>query len=440
MFDNRIPPHSELSEQQLVGMLLRYPESALSILDALADTDFYQNAHQIIFRAVMARHTASKPWDLAIIYEDLARTKQVEDVGGAGYLAKVYDEAGTPANAEYHAEVVLDHAIRRKVLFSAIEMVKDLQETQEPANDVLSRFVDAMYFSARPGNKRDQVRLSQAIATCLAEIDQRSMPGGKRPIPTGFQRLDNVIGGFRGGELTLLGARPSVGKSALALSFLLAAAQTGTSALMFSLEMSATEVAARALSITTEVPLNQITGSVPLETHSAARLVHGSPQHNLPIWIDDRADHTPTSIATVARRAVQKHNVGLIVIDYLQLIRHEGSRQDQQYTRVGNTSRSLKMLARALGVPVICLAQINRESEARNDGMPTLADFRESGSLEQDADIAMLLWPQKCDAANPSPEQEIRLIVAKQRNGPRAVVPLNYTRRFTRFEDGNIGI
>lgn len=436
-FIDRLPPHSREAEAGVLGALLREGLAADGTFGELTPDDFYYDAHQKIFRVFRDYAAAGKTFDLVTCFEELVTRKEQADVGGAGFLADLYDAMPTAANLEYHADIVRERAVRRRLIHAACELTRDAYDGAAPAADLLERFYESALSTARTG--KDPVTLTAALRQVMDGIDERNRPGGKRPLTTGFDALDNVLGGFRGGEFVLVGARPSVGKSALALALLLAAAEAGTPGLMFSLEMSAEEMASRVLAMKAEVPLNQIRGRLDDEKATARRLLDAVDRTRLPVWIDDRADHTVASIAGVCKRAVRRHRVGLVVIDYLQLLKHEGGKNDPQHVRVGDTSRRLKLLARTLDVPVVCLAQLNRESTTRTDGRPMLSDFRESGNLEQDCDVALLLWPvappEGPAAVGPPPAvQEVRICVEKQRNGPRTVVPLDYRRAFTRFE------
>lgn len=436
MIADRLPPHSTDAEKGVLGALLRDGVAADGTFGHLTPADFYHDPHQKVF-AVFRDHAATgKPFDCVTCFDELIRRNQSKDVTAA-YIAELFDAMPTSANLEYHAQLVREYAERRRLIHAGTEMIRDAWEGLAPPLDLLERFYDSAVQTADAGGK-DPTTLTAALREVMNEIDERMRPGGKRPLTTGFESLDNVLGGFRPGEFIVLGARPSQGKTALAVAFLLAAAEAGVSALMFSLEMSATEVASRVLSMRSDVPLNQIRGRLQDERNTVHRLIDTVDSTRLPLWIDDRPDHTVSSMTSVAKRAVRKHRVGMVVIDYLQLMNHEGGKNDNQSIRVGNTSRRLKLLARALQVPVVCLAQLNRDCESRADKRPNLSDFRETGAIEQDADVALMLWPDDTTANPHDPLQVIRVCVEKQRNGPRTVVPLDYRRAVVRFQQGRI--
>lgn len=437
MTDARIPPQSLEAERGVLGAVLRDNAVFDDIRGILSAADFYHHAHQKLFAHVAELIGSGKPVDLVILAERVRAVGQFEDVGGYRYLADLWDAVPTGANAEYHASIVRDTAARRRMIHVLTEMTRDAYDLGEPAERLAARF-EADIFRVAEGVEADEpIELFRAVQDVYADIDDRAT--GRKPkfIPTGFPGLDQVIGGLHAERLIVVAARPSVGKSALMLALALAAARQGVPALVFSLEMSAKEFAERTLATTFGVPLNQINGTTALDKPNASRMAAGVDECRIPVWIDGRPHHTADTIAATSRRAVRKHGVGLIVVDYLQLIDHGGGRNDNLAARVGNTARRLKLLARSLGVPVVCLAQLNREVERRGDGKPQLSDLRDSGEIEQHADDVFLLWPQDIPTqpdGTHAPVQEIRLCIEKQRNGPKGIVSLNYVRRFVRFE------
>jgi replicative DNA helicase len=433
---DRLPPHNTEAEKGVLGALFREGTAAHGTYGHLDPADFYHHPHQLVYAVYLDAVLAGKPFDVVTCFDELIRRNQSADVTAA-YVADLFDSVPTAANLEYHAQLVREYAERRRLINAATDVIRDAWDGVAPPVDLLEKFYESAVRSADAGG-RDPVTLTTAMRMVMDEIDERMRPNGKRPLSTGFDSLDNVLGGFRGGEFIVLGARPSHGKTALGVAFLLAAADAGIPALMFSLEMGASEVASRVLSMRSDVPLNQIRGRLQDERNTVHRLIDTVERNRLPMWIDDRADHTVSSMSSVAKRAVRKHKVGLVVIDYLQLMNHDGGKNDNQSIRVGNTSRRLKLLARALNVPVVCLAQLNRECESRPDKKPNLSDFRETGAIEQDADVALMLWPDDSNTNPNDPLRVIRVCVEKQRNGPVSVVPLDYRRAVVRFEQGRI--
>lgn len=436
MSGERLPPHSAEAEAGLLGAILRDNAAFDDVRPLVSEGDFYLDANRKVFAAIAAECGAGKPCDLVILFQRLKAEGQVEDVGGASRLADLWDAVPTAMNAVYHAGIVRDMAARRRLIHLCGEMARDAYDTGEPAEQVVARF-ESQVFEVGEGARADEpVALSVAIDDVFADLDAKVRGERGRVVSTGLAGLDNVTGGLHPNRLVIVAARPSVGKSAIGLQFALAAAGQGVPALVFSLEMGRDEWASRALASVCEVPLNFLVGGQRMDAVTAETLVTASDRARVPVFIDDRSSHSVHTLSAVARRAVRRNRVGLVVIDYLGLIDHDGHKNDTLSTRIANTSRKLKQLARELKIPVVCLAQLNRDVEKRGDGRPMLSDLRDSGAIEQDADDVLMLWPQEIHAdpmGKPSPEQEIRVCVEKQRNGPKAVVPLNYTRRFVKF-------
>lgn len=437
---DQLPPQSKESEQGVLGSLLRDGGPFCEVIySTLGVEDFYFHAHREIYRILAEAFAAGKPiTDIGILFNELKNRKQLENVGGAVYLGEIIDAIPTGAYAEYHAEVVRSKSLARAAIHDATVFIRDLHYGREPTREVIARYEANLFAnSGERSHRGDPIALSDAMEKAVQEIIDRNKPSGKKPIPTGFDELDKAVGGWRGGEFILIGARPSIGKTALATSLMISASRSKISTLFFSIEMSDIEVAYRAMSMDCEIPLNELRGNLEANEHNVRRLRQTKERHvGLPAWIDNR-EHNIASLTSVARRCVKKYNVGLIMIDYLQLLDHGPGRD--QHVRVGETSRRLKLLAKSLDVPIICLAQLNRENENRPGGRPRLSDFRESGNLEQDADVAILLWPEAFDAdRDPAAVQKIRLCIDKQRNGPKTIVDLDYRRAVTRFESGGI--
>ncbi len=302
-----------------------------------------------------------------------------------------------------------------------------------PVREIISHFESDIFRASEIRQRKELITLEHAVRNAMIDLGDRRKPDGKRPISTGFADLDGaLVEGWRGGQFIVCGARPGIGKSSLALSHSLAAAKAGTPVLFFSLEMRASELASRVLAMEALVSLNHILGTYDIDSARMERLIQAQDRSTCPVLIDDEPCQTMSSISAVSRRAVKRHGVGLIVVDYLQLIQLEG-KGDRHDVQVGAISRQMKLLARQLDVPIICLAQLNRESEKRNGGRPQLSDLRDSGNIEQDADTVMLLWGQPY--ADGSEVQQVTVCIDKQRSGPRKDVVLDYRRPCVRFEN-----
>jgi replicative DNA helicase len=431
-----LPPQDTFAEAALLGGLMRDNPVFDDIRTIVAPDDFYLDAHKKLAAVVFAMIGNDKPCDLALVFAELKIRGHLEDIGGAAYLAACFEKAPTAANAGYYAKIVKEMATRRRLIHLCGEVMRDAQDGISPAAELVAKFECDVFAVADDSAQNEPVLLGPVIRRVLEDLDNPPPGEFTRFLPSGISRLDNLIGGFRGGQLIVVAARPSVGKSAFAQQVCGAAASHGVPVLMFSLEMSTEEYAQRAIAQGCQVPLNGLTGNAELYQANVRKIVDGQRGFDTPVWVDDRAGHTIHTISAVARRAVRKRGVKLIAVDYLQLIEHEGGRSDSVATKVGNSSRRLKVLARQLGVPIICLSQLSRDIEKRGDGKPQLSDLRDSGAIEQDADMVIMLHPQPVTAGGPPPtEQEIHLCVEKQRNGPKGIAKAMYQRATLTFRD-----
>jgi replicative DNA helicase len=438
MRNDRLPPQAQEAERGVLSAVLRNNAVYDDIRGLVSAADFYLDAHQKVFAQMAGLIAAGKPVDLVILRDRLKAAGHLEDIGGDMYLGDLWEAVPTEANAVYHARIVKEMAGRRRVIHLCNEMTRDVYGRDEPIEQLIARFETDIFRVGEGAADDEPTELFRAVQGVFADIDDRAKGRGPNYIPTGFTDLDRVIGGLHPERLIVLAARPSVGKSAFMLALALAAARQGSGALVFSLEMSVKEFAQRTLATACGVPLNQINGTTALDPSTVTRLAEGAAGCRMPVWIDGRPGHTADTILATCRRAARRHGVKLVVVDYLQLIDHGGHRTDSLAARIGDTTRKLKRLARSLGVPVVCLSQLNREVEKRGDGKPQLSDLRDSGEIEQDADDVLMLWPQDAPVlanGTASPVQEVRVCVEKQRNGPKAIVSLNYVRRFVRFEN-----
>ncbi len=434
----QLPPQDRDAEQRLIGSLLREAVLLDDVYRTTRPEDFYFDAHQKLYAIMLAEFVAGRKCDLELLPQKLKDRGWYEDVGGATYIVELWEATPTGANGTYLASIVRDKATYRRLIHQCTQIIGDAYDEVNPPAELVAKLESSIFAIGENAISSEPVRIGQAMQELIIQIDERMSKGHSPYIPSGLQELDQIIGGFRDGELTALGARPSHGKSAAGLKVAInSSLNHGRGVLVFSLEMAAIEWAARVMAGHTGIPLNIITNSMNIEEATMSRLRDGAQRYgDVVCMIDDNSTHSMATIAAVARRAVRKHKVGLIIIDYLQLIDHAGFKSDSMDVRIGNTSRALKVLARSLKVPVICLAQLNREPEKRADGRPTMADFRGSGNIEQDADNVLLLWPVNHQTGEDMPPiQEIRILVDKQRNGPRGEAHVEYVRELTRFQD-----
>jgi replicative DNA helicase len=408
---------------------------------------FYFDAHQKIFHAIKDTYNDGHPVDLIILTEVLKSRKQVEDVGGVEYLAELWEAAPTAANAEYYARIVREKAITRSLIHASTEILRDAYDQVQPAEELLGQAESKILDIAEKGVTSNTTTILDAIGEAYTRIDQRmgrKDPNALSGIATGFVDLDALTAGFQNNELIIIAARPSIGKTAFSLNIARhVAVEERLPVLFVSLEQSRIEIAERLLAAQARVDSHKLrkghlSGDDIGKLHEAGDVLRPAS-----LFIDDSPSQGMLRIAANARRLkIRKPGLRLVVIDYLQLIEPE-NRRDPRQEQVAQISRRLKHLARELAIPVIALAQVNRSSEDRQDHRPRLADLRESGSIEQDADTCLMLHrPGRFDGGQE--DNIIEVIVAKQRNGPTGEVTLAWVKNYMRFEnyagDGAFGI
>jgi replicative DNA helicase len=443
---DRLPPQSRDAERSVLGSMLRDNAVINDVLQVLHAENFYFDAHQKIFQATVDTYNDGHPVDLVILAEKLRQNKHLEDVGDITYLAELWDVAPTAANAEYYARIVRDKAITRNLIHASTEILRDAYDQGQPADELLGNAERKILDIAEKGVAGNTSTLQEALHDAYTRIDQRmgrADPNAISGVPTGFVDLDQLTAGFQNSELIILAARPSVGKTAFALNIVRHIAVEEQLPVFFvSLEQTRIELAERLLAAQGRVDSQKLrkghlSGEDFNKLHTA-----GDQLHKAKLFLDDTPAQGMLRIAANARRLKIRQGIRLVVIDYLQLIDPE-NRRDPRQEQVAQISRRLKFLARELEIPVIALAQVNRSSEDRQDHRPRLADLRESGSIEQDADTCLMLHrPGRFDGGQE--DNIIEVIVAKQRNGPTGEVTLAYLKSFMRFEnyagDGAFGI
>jgi replicative DNA helicase len=406
------------------------------VLQILRPDNFYLDAHQKICQAVTSLYDQGHPVDLVVLAEELKTRKQIEDIGGYGYLGQLWDAAPTAANAEYYARIVRDKAIIRHLISSSNEILRDAYDQAMAADELLESAERKILDVAEMGITGQTFTLAQALTEAYDRIDTRqqndqtSISG----LPTGFIDLDEKTAGLQNSELIIMAARPSHGKTALAMNIARhVAVEDNQPVFVVSLEQSRIELAERLLCCQARVDSHKLRKGH-LSSQDMQKLIEaGGVLRNAPLFIDDTPGQGMLRVAANARRLKLREKIKLVVIDYLQLIEPD-NRRDSRQEQVAHISRRLKFLARELQIPVMALAQVNRSSEDRTDHKPRLADLRESGSIEQDADTVMLLHrPEMYEAGQHEGVLEIH--IAKQRNGPTGEISLTFLKQFMRFEN-----
>ncbi|MBM3995861.1 MAG: replicative DNA helicase [Planctomycetes bacterium] len=434
---DRLPPHNRDAERSLLSSMMRDNNIIPEAVNLVKADHFYVFGHQKIFEAITKLNDdAGKPADLVTIAEWLTQAKLMDDVGGYGYLAELWDAAPSAAHYRQYAEIIRQKAIVRNLIHACTELQTEAYDQSQPPGELLDQAERRILEIAEMGITGDTITLHDALQEAWHRLDQRKKQGEHEfsGIATGYLDLDNLTAGFQNSELIILAARPSVGKTAFALNIARhVVVEEGLPVLFVSLEQARVELAERLICCQARVDSHRLRrghlGHDDIEKiHSAGAVL--SESH---LFIDDTPGQSMLRIAANARRLKKRHGIRMVMIDYLQLIDPDDRRESRQ-EQVAGISRRLKFLARELKVPVVALAQVNRSSEDRQDHRPRLSDLRESGAIEQDADTVLML--HRPDYHEPGQQEGlVEVIVAKQRNGPTGEVSLMYVKQYMRFEN-----
>ncbi|QEL15621.1 replicative DNA helicase [Limnoglobus roseus] len=428
--------HDDAAERAAVAACLNGGETTDAVAAVLTAGDFANPAHREIAATAFALAEAGHAVTVATVQAELARGGRLAGVGGPAYLAGLATAAVAGSELASLAARVRDAADRRNTIAAMQRLIVEMRNPDAAFADAVAATSDELDGIATAGpSAGDGTRDAwAAVAEGVRRLCDRGADAARAAgvVATGVPELDRLLGGgLKPGTSTALAARTGVGKTALALLILLHAAYAGVGGLLISLEMSCREVADRFLSMLSGVDSSRVGGTAPLTADEIEQLTAVTFGGAARVWVADRPGQTAARIAATARRAVRRHGVGLIVVDYLQLVHPENPR-DARHLQVGTVATRLKELARTLNVPVLVLAQLNREVENRQDGRPRLSDLRDSGQIEQDADAVILLHPTPTE---PGAEcQAIDLLLEKNRHGPRGVVPMRFRRKTVRFE------
>lgn len=432
----RLPPQNLEAERSVLGSMLRDNAVIGDVLQIIRAENFYLDAHQKIFTAITALYDKGQPCDLVLLADYLKDQSQIEDCGGYEYLAELWDAAPTAANAEYYSRIVRDKAVVRNLIHAGTEILRDAYDGGTPADELLEGAERKILDIAEMGVTGNTITLADAVNEAYDRIDHRKTQDQTAisGIPTGFVDLDEKMAGLQNSELVIIAARPSVGKTAFALSIIRhIIVDVGQPVFFVSLEQSRIELAERLLCSQARVDSHKLRKGT-LGSDDMQKLIEaGGILRSSKLFIDDTPGQGMLRIAANARRLKLRQGIRAVFIDYLQLIDPD-NRRDSRQEQVAQISRRLKFLARELLIPVVALAQVNRSSEERGDHKPRLADLRESGSIEQDADTAMIL--HRPEMYEPGQHEGIvELNIAKQRNGPTGEITLTYIKQFMRFEN-----
>jgi len=437
---DRQPPCSLEAERGVLGSILLMPLVSDDVALILRPEDFYDDANRRLYCHLREMHDGGRRIDTMLLVERLKSHGEFELIGGAAYLAEVVQSVPTAANATYYAEIVKNKATLRSLIYSSTEILRDAYDESIESREMLARAEQKIFaiLDERGAGAVSTIRdiLQEAMVRIDARMKHEHTIGG---VETGFRDFDSLTGGLHESELIILAARPSMGKTALALNIAEhAALRSGVGSLFVSLEMSSVELADRMLCSLAEVNGQRLRNGT-ISNEDRRRLVEKAAEMSqAPLFVDDTPSRTITEIAAAARRLKRKGGLGLIAIDYLQLIEPDNPRDPRQ-EQVAKIARRLKGLARELKVPVLCLAQLNRQAEVTRDNRPRLSHLRESGAIEQDADVVMFIHREEYYQSNEEDRAKVAgeadLIIAKQRNGPIGEVKLTWRKDVTRFQD-----
>jgi replicative DNA helicase len=440
---DRTPPQSIDAEQSVLGAMMLSKDAIADVIEIVRPGDFYRPAHQLVYDSVLDLYGRGEPADAVTVAAELTRNGQLVRVGGAPYLHTLISLVPTAANAGYYAQIVAERATLRRLVVAGTRVVQMAYETASGSADiagtvdqVVDRAQAEVYEVTERRTSDDYVHIETLLQPTLDEIDKISSTGGVGTgIPTGFHQLDEYTNGLHPGQMITVAGRPGTGKSTLALDIARSAAvKHSKPAVIFSLEMSKIEIMMRMFSAEATVSLQNMR-SGHMSDQDWTRLARRSSElAEAPLFIDDSPNLTMMEIRAKSRRLRQRHDLQLVVIDYLQLMT-SGKRVESRQQEVSEFSRATKLLAKELDLPVVVLSQLNRGPEQRTDKKPMLADLRESGSIEQDSDVVLLV--HRPDLYEPETERagEADLILAKHRNGPTATCAVAFQGRYSRFAD-----
>ncbi|MBW1745667.1 MAG: replicative DNA helicase [Deltaproteobacteria bacterium] len=434
----KIPPQSIEAEESLLSGILIDNDTLLDVVDIISPEDFYRSAHQKIFSGIVELFSKNEPVDLVTLTNALKERGNLEEIGGAIYLATLVDTVPLAVNAKHYAKIVHDKATLRRLIEKANDIAKKCFEDRGNVDEIIDFAESSIFEISKNKHKQSFYRISEIIDGNIETLEERQ--GNKAlvtGVPTGFTRLDNLTSGLQQSELIILAARPSMGKTALALNIARnAAVDANVPVAVFSLEMSKEQLSMRLLCSEARIDSSRLRGGFfSMEdwrklTDAAGVLSDTS------IFIDDTPDISAMEIRAKARRLKMEKDIGLVIIDYLQLMkgRMSAERRDLEISEI---SRSLKALAKELNIPVMALSQLNRMLEQRNDKQPRLSDLRESGALEQDADVVAFIYRDEIynsDDNNPK-KGTADILIRKNRNGPTGEATLTFLDSYTRFEN-----
>lgn len=424
----KVPPQNVDAEASLLGSILLDSDAMVRVADIINEQDFYEERHQHIFKAIRSLYEKREPIDVLTLSNWLQSHELLDAIGGSSYLADLTNMVPTAAHAQHYAEIVSQKAIRRRLIKASEEIIKYGYQEDGAVQEALEKAEQALFNVSQAHVKQDLVSIENILSESFDRLDElHKDKASLRGVPTGFRDMDNMLAGLQKSDLIILAARPSMGKSTLAMNIAHnVATKSNQAVLVFSLEMSKEQLVDRLLAAEAGIDAwNLRTGN--LSDQDFEKLGHAMGSlSEAPIYIDDTPGITVNEMRTKARREQHQRPLGLIIVDYLQLMSGTTTGGDNRVQEISEISRGLKAIARELNVPLIALSQLSRSVESRSPQIPQLADLRESGSIEQDADLVMFIYRE--DYYNPETERQhiTDVLIKKHRNGPTGGVELYF--------------
>ncbi len=433
----RTPPQDLSAEQSVLGGMMLSKDAIADVVEHLKGVDFYKPAHELVYDAILDLYGRGEPADAVTVSAELTKRGELGRVGGAPYLHTLISMVPTAANAGYYARIVRERAVLRRLVEAGTRIVQLGYATEGgDVDDLVNSAQAEVYAVTEQRTSEDYLPLADILNGTMEEIEAAGHRGeGMVGVPTGFIELDRLTNGLHPGQMVVLAARPAIGKSTLALDLCRSASiKNNMTSVIFSLEMSRNEITMRMLAAEGRVPLqNMRKGQMRDEDWQRLASTMGKIS-SAPLFIDDSPNMSLMEIRAKCRRLKQRHDLKLVVIDYLQLM-SSGKRVESRQQEVSEFSRALKLLAKELEVPVIAVSQLNRGAEQRTDKRPQMSDLRESGAIEQDADVVILLHREDAYERESPRAGEADLIVAKHRNGPTDTIVVAFQGQYARFVD-----
>ncbi len=444
---DRTWPHNLEAEKKVLGAMMLDDEALHRANEILNELDFFQPHHQTIFKVLVEMSSKSIAIDLMTLSDVLERRGELATIGGGFYLAELAQNVATSANVEYHARIVRERSMRRRLIRECSTIIQEAYESADDSEELVSFAESRIFHLSQHRVGRSFNPLGKFLDAAIEKVQlAHEREGSLTGLSSGFRDLDSLTSGLQASDLIILAARPSVGKTSFVLNMAENIAMAGTPSGIFSLEMSSEQIAERVLCSQAKVNLKHLRSGYFTKKDATRLLQTANRIHDIPLYIDDTPNLSPTEVFSRARRLKsERPDLGLLIIDYLQLM-GSGGRVESRQQEVSDISRSLKILARDLNIPIIACSQLSRAIEKRDDHMPRLSDLRESGAIEQDADLVVFLHrePLKSDFEGKEEEdleagREIhyayKLIIGKHRNGPIGEVDIYFAREYTRFFD-----